>query len=85
MDRRHVIFDVLDPGLLSMPRPSTGRSVVTRQDRSEFVTGGGIVQMVVGLPTEISGWLIDSILPDSTLTDVLRAIIVDAYHEEKGT
>ena len=65
-----------------MPRKASRRSVQTRQDRSEFVTGGGMVQMVAGLPEPVQDWLIDGIPEGATLTDMLRAIVIDAYNEE---
>lgn len=65
-----------------MTSRASRRSVLTRQDRSEFVTGGGIVQMVAGLSEPVQDWLINSIPEGATLTDMLRAIIIDAYDEE---
>lgn len=44
-----------------MPRRATRRNVFTRAARSEFVTGGGMVQMVAGLPEPVQDWLIDNI------------------------
>lgn len=41
-----------------------------------------MIQMVLGLPEPIQDWLIDSIPEGATLTDMLRAIIIDAYDEE---
>ena len=65
-----------------MPRRASRRSLRTRQDAGEFVTGGGIIQMVAGLPEPVQDWLINSIPEGATLTDMLRAIIIDAYDEE---
>lgn len=65
-----------------MPRRATRRSIATRQDRSEFVTGGGMVQLVVSLPEPVQDWLIDAIPEGATLSDILRAIVIDAYNEE---
>lgn len=65
-----------------MPRRANRRSVFTRHDRSEFVTGGGMVQMVAGLPEPVQDWLIDNIPEGATLTDILRAIVIDAYTDE---
>lgn len=65
-----------------LPRKGVRPSLACRQSRGEFVVGGGIVQMVAGLPEGIQDWLIDSIPEGATLTDLLRAIITDAYNEE---
>ncbi len=65
-----------------MPRTASRRSVQTRHDRSEFVTGCGMVQMCEGLPEPVQDWLIDAIPEGATLTDMLRAIVIDAYNEE---
>lgn len=65
-----------------MPRRASRRSLATRHTAGEFHTGGGIIQMVAGLPEPVQDWLINSIPEGATLTDMLRAIIIDAYDEE---
>lgn len=58
------------------------QSIHSRRCCGEFVTGGGMVQMVAGLDGPVQDWLIDGIPEGATLTDLLRAMIIDAYHEE---
>ena len=65
-----------------LPRMNVRRSIVSRQSRGEFTVGGGIVQMVTGLPEPVQDWLINAIPEGATLTDLLRAIIADAYGDE---
>jgi hypothetical protein len=37
-----------------------------------------------GLPPEVETWLIEQMPTGTSLPDLIRAIIVDAYHEEMG-
>lgn len=66
-------------------RPKGGaakRTLMTRHSRGDFVVGGGIIQMVAGLPDPVQDWLIDQIPKDATLIEVVRAFILDAYNDE---
>lgn len=64
------------------PMPRFPRNINTRQDRSEFVTGGGMIQLLNSMPPPVAHWLIDTIPEGATLSDAIRAIIIDAYHDE---
>ena len=39
---------------------------------------------IYGLPKEIAQWLLSQVPEGSSPRDVIRSIIVDAYHEETG-
>lgn len=41
-----------------------------------------MIQLLIGLPPEISNWVINNIPPEGTLTDLLRALITDSYYDE---
>jgi hypothetical protein len=45
---------------------------------------GGIPALVAGLPQEVAGWLVDQVPRGGTLMELLRALITDAYTEEKS-
>ncbi len=45
-------------------------------------TGGGMFQLVRGLPEPQAQWLLDQVPPGATLTETLRAIIADAWAED---
>jgi len=57
-------------------------SLLRRNRRGDFVVGGGVMQMVIGLPVPVQDWLIDQIPKDATLVEVVRAFILDAYNDE---
>lgn len=40
------------------------------------------MQLVDGLPIDIQDWVVDNIPPGGTLTELIRAVIVDAYNDE---
>lgn len=52
------------------------------QDHSTLLISKDMGQMLNGLPKPIQNWLIKAIPEGATLTDMLRAIITDAYNEE---
>ena len=60
------------------PRTNFRRMV----ERGEIRTGGGILQLVDGLPLNVQDWLISQAPEGTTVQEIIRAIIVDAYHEE---
>lgn len=54
-------------------------------DRGELRIGReNIATLVRSLPEEIANWIAGQVPEGGTMTDVIRGIIVDAYHEEKG-
>lgn len=48
----------------------------------DFTTGGGMLQLGASLPTGAQKWLVGQIPEDATLSDVLRAIIIDAWLDD---
>ena len=43
---------------------------------------GELRTLVKGLPPSVASWLIDQVPDNSTLTDLLRAMIVDFYYDD---
>lgn len=44
---------------------------------------GQLKEMVSDLPPEVGLWLYDQLPPDAKLTDLIRAIIIDAHEDSK--
>lgn len=57
-------------------------SIAVRLDDGRIKSGGGIRQLVLRLPNNVGEWLVEQIPEGSTLSDLLVAIITDAYHED---
>lgn len=41
-------------------------------------------QMIIGLPDEIQNWLIGQVPEGATISDVVAAIVTDAFHDDAG-
>lgn len=41
-----------------------------------------MVHLLRSLPPEVNAWLKAQVPPDSTITEMIRAIVIDAYYEE---
>ena len=61
------------------PRTNFRRMV----ERGDIRTGGGIRQLIDGLPLDTQDWLIGQTPEGSTLQEVIRAIIVDAHYDDR--
>ena len=48
----------------------------------EVPTIGGMGQLLRSLPPEVDAWLKAQVPPDSTITEMIRAIVIDAYYDE---
>lgn len=62
----------------------TGSAAYTKHSRGDWRCGGGMIEMVSGLAPDVQEWLIAQIPEDGDLLHVLRAIVVDAFEEERG-
>jgi hypothetical protein len=46
------------------------------------VATGELRTLVRGLPPSVASWLVDQVPDNSTLTDLLRAMIIDFYYDD---
>ena len=44
--------------------------------------GGNMGQLLRSLPPEVDAWLKAQVPPDGTITEMIRAIVIDAYYDE---
>jgi hypothetical protein len=45
-------------------------------------SAGDLRALVKGLPPSVASWLVDQVPDNSTLTDLLRAMIIDFYYDD---
>ena len=48
----------------------------------EAPIGGNMGCLLRSLPPEVDAWLKAQVPPDSTITEMIRAIVIDAYYDE---
>lgn len=71
-------------GIVVRPAPThRGESFDTMLTRGHIKAGGGVAQLMRGLPVEAQMWVIGQIPEGATCADVIRAIVVDAFNEER--
>lgn len=77
---------VIIPFRRGRPAPRKPRPAWEKEcDRGTLQIGRGTVGTLIrSLPEEVGTWLAGQTPEGSTMADVIRAIITDAYHEEKG-
>lgn len=46
--------------------------------------GNGGRQMILALPDEIQDWLIGQVPEGATISEVVAAIVIDAFHDDAG-
>lgn len=61
-----------------------GSSAYTKYSRGDWRCGGGMIELVNSLEPDVQDWLVAQITNGSTMADIIRAIVVDAYNEERG-
>lgn len=60
------------------------RSFDTLVSNGRLRVGGGVGQMMRRLPQEVREWLVAQVPKGADCSDVIAAILVDAYFEERG-
>ena len=57
---------------------------ISRAKTAGLVSGesNSLGRLLRSLPPEVDAWLKAQVPPDSTITEMIRAIVIDAYYEE---
>jgi biotin operon repressor len=61
-----------------------GSALLTRLDSRSDKTHGSVVGLLLGMDEAVATWLLNAVPQGASVADVIRSILVDAFHEEVG-